>query len=107
MFSQGRRNPHLASSKRNDPTCLKFRDCLVGVWRVLGNCLEGVWQVSGGCLEDVSRVCGRCLVIHEKSRNIKSIYTCILKQLSIHLGDRVKQLSYSLFVYFGKPTALE
>ena len=25
------RNPHLASSRRNDPTCLNFGDCLVGV----------------------------------------------------------------------------
>ena len=38
------RNPHLASSKRNDPKCLNFSDCLVG------NCLEAVWQVSGGCM---------------------------------------------------------
>ena len=48
---EGRNNPHLAFSRRNDPTCLNFADCLVCVWRVLGNCLEGVWQVSGGCLE--------------------------------------------------------
>ena len=53
-----RRNPHLASSRRNDPTCLNFGDCLVGVWKVFGNCLEGVWQVSGGCLEGVLRVSG-------------------------------------------------
>ena len=50
------RNPHLASSRRIDPTCLNFGDCLVGVWRVYGNCLEGVWQVSGGCLVGVWRV---------------------------------------------------
>ena len=31
--------------------CLKFSDCLVGVWRVHGNCLEGVWQVSDRCLK--------------------------------------------------------
>jgi len=36
------RNPHLAFSRRNDPTCLIFSDCLVGVWRVYGNCLESV-----------------------------------------------------------------
>ena len=36
------RNPHLASSRRIDPTCLNFGDCLVGVWRLYGNCLEGV-----------------------------------------------------------------
>ena len=41
---EGRRkkNPHLASSRRIDPTCLKFGDCLVSVWKVLGNCLEAV-----------------------------------------------------------------
>ena len=47
MFShwkKKRKNPHLAFSRRNAPTCLKFADCLVGVWRVLGNCLEGVSQ---------------------------------------------------------------
>ena len=38
-------NPHLALSRRNDPACLVFSDCLVGVWRVYGNCLE--------CLVDV------------------------------------------------------
>ena len=48
-------NPHLASSRRDDHTCLKFGDCLVGVWKVLGNCLEGVWRVSGGRLEGVLR----------------------------------------------------
>ena len=42
-LEEGRRsNPHLAFSRRNDPTCLIFGDCLVGVWRVYGNCLEGV-----------------------------------------------------------------
>ena len=50
------RNPHLASTTRNDPTCLNFADCLVGVLRVLGNCLEGVWQVSDRCLKGVLRV---------------------------------------------------
>ena len=67
MFFHGRRrkkegrNPHLASSRRNDLTCLNFGDNLVGVWRVYGNCLEGVWQVSGGCLVGVLRVSGGCL----------------------------------------------
>ena len=37
-------NPHLAFSRRKDPTCLNFADGLVGVWRVLGSCLEGVWK---------------------------------------------------------------
>ena len=32
-------NPHLASTRGNDPLCLKLVDCLVGVWKV-------VWQVS-------------------------------------------------------------
>ena len=54
---EGRRiNPHLPFSRRNDPTCLIFGDCLVGVWRVSGGCLPGVWQVSFGCLEGVLRV---------------------------------------------------
>ena len=54
-------NPHLAFSRRNDPTCLIFADCIVGVWRVLGNCLEGVWKVSDRCLTCVWRVSGGCL----------------------------------------------
>ena len=53
---EGRSNPHLAFSRRNDPTCLIFGDCLVGVWRVYGNCLEGVWRVSGRCPLAVWRV---------------------------------------------------
>ena len=40
---EGRNNPHLVFKRRNDPTCLNFGDCLVGVWKVFGNCLEGVW----------------------------------------------------------------
>ena len=44
--------PHLASSRRNYPTCLKLNDCLVGVWNLFGN----FWWVSGGCLVDVWRV---------------------------------------------------
>ena len=67
---EGRNNPHLAFSRRIDPTCLIFVDCLVGVWRVYGNCLEGVCRVSGtcplgqrlwlsgGCLNGVLRVSG-------------------------------------------------
>ena len=54
MFSHGRRNnSHLASNRRNDPSCLNFGDYLVGVWRVSGMCLEGVLRVSGRCLEGV------------------------------------------------------
>ena len=53
--------PHLASSKRNDPTCLNFDDCVVGVWGMFGNCLEGVWQVCSGCLEGVWKVPWRFL----------------------------------------------
>ena len=41
------RNPHLASSRRNDPTCLNFGSYLVDVY---GSCLEGVWWLSGVCL---------------------------------------------------------
>ena len=54
---EGRKNnPHLASSRSDDPTRLKFGDSLVGVWRVYGNCLEGFWQVSGRRLVGVWRV---------------------------------------------------
>ena len=48
------RNPHLASSRRIDPTCLNFGDCLVGD----GGCMEIVWRVSGGCLESAWRLSG-------------------------------------------------
>ena len=70
MFSNGRRkeeeegrneNPHLACTRRNDPLCLNFGECLVGVWRFFENCLEAVWWVSERCLEGVLRVSGRCL----------------------------------------------
>ena len=68
MFSHGRRrkkegrnNPHLAFSRRNDPTGQIFGDCLVGVWRVYGNCLKGVWWASGGCLAGVLWLSGGCL----------------------------------------------
>ena len=45
---EGGNIPHLTSSKRNDPTCLNFGDCLVVVWS--GWCWEIVWKVSGpGC----------------------------------------------------------
>ena len=43
----------VAFNRRNDPTCLSFADCLVGVWRVLGYCLEE--QVSDRCLVGVWR----------------------------------------------------
>ena len=39
---EGRKNPHLASTGRNDPTSLKFGGCPVGVMRFSGECLEGV-----------------------------------------------------------------
>ena len=48
-----KKNPHLASTKKNSPICLKFGGCLVGVLRVSGGCLEGVWRVSGVCVEGV------------------------------------------------------
>jgi len=44
---EGRKNPHLASSIRKDPTILNFGDCLVGIWRVFGNCQEFVWREVG------------------------------------------------------------
>ena len=61
-----KKNPHLAFSKRNDPTRLIFGDylvggCLEGVWKLSEGCLAGVWQVSFGSLEGVLRVSGRCL----------------------------------------------
>ena len=59
---EGRKNnTHLAFSRRKDPTCLNFGDCIVGVWRVYGNCPKGVWQVSGGCLAGVFWLPGGCL----------------------------------------------
>ena len=55
--------PHLAFSRRNDPTCLIFSDCLLGVWmvmvivwRVSGGCLAGVLWLSGGFLKGVWKV---------------------------------------------------
>ena len=51
----------MASTRRNNPTCLKFVGCPVGVLRVSGECLEGVWMVSGECLGGVGRVSGSCL----------------------------------------------
>ena len=57
---EGRNILHLASSRRNDPTCQNFGDCLVGVWRVSGICLEGavtgVRWIAEGCLEGAWRV---------------------------------------------------
>ena len=47
------RNPHLAFSRRNHPTCLIFSDCLVGVWKLSGGCLAGLLWLSGGCLKGV------------------------------------------------------
>ena len=41
-----KKNPHLASTGRNDPTCLKFGSCLVGVLRISGGCLDGVLRLS-------------------------------------------------------------
>ena len=38
----------VASTKGNDPACLKLGDCLVGVLKVFENCLGDVWQVPGG-----------------------------------------------------------
>ena len=49
-------NPHLASTRGNDPLCLKLVDCLVYVWKVFGKCLEGVWWMSGECRKGVWKV---------------------------------------------------
>ena len=56
-----RKNPHLASIRGNDPTCLNFGECLAGVWKLSGNCLKGVWQVFDDCLEGVLWMSVRCL----------------------------------------------
>ena len=43
--AEGRKKPHLASTGRYAPTCLKFGGCPVGVsvWRV-----SGWWQIKSG-----------------------------------------------------------
>ena len=61
VFSHGRKEegittPNLAFCRRNDPTCLNFADCVVGVWKMHGNCLVVVWQVSYRCLAGVWQV---------------------------------------------------
>ena len=43
---EGRNNPHLASSRKNDPTCLNFGDSHVRVYWVFGNCLEDIRKLS-------------------------------------------------------------
>ena len=89
MFSHGRKegrrkkegrkkNPHLDFSRRNDPLCLNFADCLVGVWRVFGNRLKGVWQLSERCLEGVLRVSGRCL---EGALRVSGWYICDVQKM--------------------------
>ena len=58
---EGRRNnPHLASARRNDPSCLKSGVCPLSVLRVSGRCLDGAWWVSGGCPVGVCKVSGGC-----------------------------------------------
>ena len=64
IYGKSKWYPHLASSRRSDPTCLVWRlsgGCLVGVWWVSGGCLEGVLRVSGESLKGVWKVPGRCL----------------------------------------------
>ena len=61
VFPRKKKSPHLASSRRKDPTCMNFDDCLLGVWRVSSGCLEGVWKVPGGCLKGVGKVPAGCL----------------------------------------------
>ena len=53
---RSKNNPHLTFSRRDDPTCLNFGDCLVGVWKLSGGCLEGDWRVSCVCPVAVWRV---------------------------------------------------
>ena len=50
-----KKNPHLASSRSNVPTCLKFNDSLSqdGLSQN-GSCVNG--SVSSGCLDDVQFV---------------------------------------------------
>ena len=43
---EGSKNPHLASTGRKYPTCLKFGGSPVGVMRFSGDCLEGVRMVA-------------------------------------------------------------
>ena len=59
---EGRNNPHLGKSRINDPTCLTFGVCCVGVWRVSGNLSVSVGcLVAGGCLKGVLRISMGCL----------------------------------------------
>ena len=49
--TEGRNNPHLASSRGNDHICLNevwwlSFGCLDGVWKLSELCLEGAWKVS-------------------------------------------------------------
>ena len=65
-------NPHLASSRRSDPTCLIFGDrrcgCLKSVWKMSGGCLEGVLRLSGGGPKGVWRVYGMVLGVRVSCR---------------------------------------
>ena len=60
MLQQKRNNSHLASVRRNGPTCLKFCGCPVGFCSVSLLCLEGVWRVSLGCLRVLCQVSMGC-----------------------------------------------
>ena len=69
------KNPHLASTRGNYPTCWKFGGCPLDVKRVSGNCLEGVlwnllsvWWIFGGFLEGtfgLSKWCVGCPDVSE------------------------------------------
>ena len=37
------KNPHLAFTRRNAPSCLKFDVCPVGILRVSGKCMVGIY----------------------------------------------------------------
>ena len=61
-------NPHLASTRGNGPTRLKFGGCLVVFLQVSvvcqevsGGCLDSVWEVLKGCLEGVWGLFEECI----------------------------------------------
>ena len=61
-----RKNPHLASTRRNGPTCLKISNCPL-VARMV--CVEGILSLSGGCLDGVWIVSwGSLIGVHKKGQ---------------------------------------
>ena len=53
VFPCHNKNPHLASTRKDGPTCLKFVGIPLGVWKLSELCLVGVCRVSAGCLQGV------------------------------------------------------